>query len=202
MKKIMYSSAIILIAIATIVTGCKKEKSAQSKPKVEKFAKAICTGKIANAKGAITTSAESLPYEVSLLSRTPDGNGNYVWTWSIKNPNPGNGTDGTVQNLSHWGITLGTCVQLSNILKAEYSKNETDWTTFNPEYKKDKSQDCYTGSVLKFDAGTDDSETSYYRLTVNVNLTTEKVLALYKSGKSTGCGTFEICGFGECLTSR
>lgn len=198
-------TALALIAILTIASyiGCKKEKDAEKVIDATKLS-AICNGKsIENAavnNKAMTLSVSSeesdLPYNISLLSRKSNGDGTYTWIWSVTNPNPGNGKNGTVQDLSHWGISLGECAGLGDIVSAATSTDGIHWNSFSPSLKVDKSQDCYTAEVLKFDVGTNGSKTTYYQVTLNKNFTTEKRDAYYKSGANTGCGTFTICGIG------
>ena len=70
------------------------------------------------------------------------------------------------------------------------------WTSFKPELKVDKSQDCYKEKIIKFDYGTKGSKISYYKIVLSKNVTKSSVMAVYKSGSKTGCGVFEACGFG------
>jgi hypothetical protein len=207
MKKIIYSTSIACFALLFAVVACKKETTNAKKRTDLSKAVSICDATMAKNdnkdkdKGGSTptiTLNNPLPYTVSLVSRQSIGNGQYEWIWSVTNPNPGNGSNGTAQDLSHWGITLGTCATIENVVKAEYSGDGKNWTPFTPEYKQDKSQDCYSSPLLKFDFGTDGAKTSYYRLVLNVNVPSAKVTGLFKSGTSTGCGTFEICGIGNC----
>jgi len=51
----------------------------------------------------------------------------------------------------------------------------------------DKSQDCYTGAVLKFDHGTVGSDPTYYKLVLNAAFSQTVTLANFKSGRFTGC---------------
>jgi hypothetical protein len=125
-------------------------------------------------------------------------NGNWEWIWSVQNPNPGNGKNGTVQNLSHWGMQLGTCVNWSSVVGAAYSSNGSTWIDFTPSYQSDPSQGCMTTPVLKFDFGTAGSAKTYYRLVVNQNFTEGPVQGYYKSGVNTGCCTFTFTGISGC----
>jgi len=45
-------------------------------------------------------------YSVDLVVDKVSQPGNTIFTWSIQNPNPGNGSGSTLQNLSHWVFTL------------------------------------------------------------------------------------------------
>lgn len=140
-------------------------------------------------------------YTVTLESVLNNNNGTYTWTWSVFNPNPGNGSNGTAQNLSHWVVTLGNCVLFENVVSGAMSLDNVTWTPFTPTWQPDASflNTCNvsTGNVLKFDMGTSGTAKSYFSLTINkdVEIDTE-VLAHYKSGNNTPCGTFNFPGFG------
>src|SRR5690606_12835801 len=109
---------------------------------------AVCETSSSNLKTASISSESTAPYTVSLLAyNKDDGHGNFIWIWSVENPNPGNGQNGTAQDLSHWGITLGPCAVLKNVVSAATSNNGKDWTSFTPSYKQDKSQGCYSEPV-------------------------------------------------------
>jgi hypothetical protein len=144
------------------------------------------------------------PYTVKLESVTNNGNATWSWTWSVVNPNSGSGLDGTIQNLSHWNITLGACVTPQDLVSAGYSSDNVLWTDFAPVMQPDGSilNTCglTTGDVLKFDFGTEGTAASYYRVTISKNVqVAQDVAAWYKSGNRTGCGTFCFPGFG-CQT--
>ncbi|WP_423146085.1 hypothetical protein [Rubrolithibacter danxiaensis] len=200
MKRKIYSSIFFLTLVGLTYIGCKEEAAVKPVDDASKLS-SICTGKTAFAKvesSNVASVSNPLPYDISLLARKSNDDGTYTWIWSVQNPKPGNGKDGTSQDLSHWGISLGACASLKDIKSAGISTDGVNWKDFNPEYKEDKSQDCYKQPVLKFDAGTNGTKKTYYRLIVKKNFTIEKVKALYKSGSKTGCGTIEICGIGAC----
>jgi hypothetical protein len=133
-------------------------------------------------------------YTVLLESKTPLENGTWEWVWSVQNPNPGNGSNGTAQDLSHWGMAFESCFNFSHIVDAAYSADGFNWTSFTPYNEVDPSQACYTGPVLKFDYGTTGSNKSYYRITVNSFYRTGLQSGYYKSGGNTGCCTFDFFG--------
>jgi hypothetical protein len=177
--------------IATLSTySCQKETE---QTESEKLVAQQC---LQSTKGGNSASLSTTPYNVYLYEIKNNFDGTYTWEWRVRNLNPGNGNSGTVQNLSHWGITLGDCIKPENIVAAATSTNGTTWTPFTPEYKKDPSQDCFTEKVIKFELGTTGTNISYYRLTVNKNVSHTSRTGLYKSGNKTGCGTLETCGFG------
>ncbi len=132
-------------------------------------------------------------YIVTLESRT-HVNQSWEWIWSVQNSNPGNGNDGTIQDLSHWGMQFGGCVSLENIIEAAYSSDAINWTGFDPSYQLDHSQACMTTPVIKFDFGTSGDAKSYYRITFNQDYPVGVASGYYKSGNRTGCCTFTFAG--------
>ena len=193
MKKTFIKIFIAMSAIATVFYACNKEKEDDPGLEAEKLLAQAC---LQQSKGAVVSNAS--PYNVYLFSITDNNDGTYTWEWRVRNLTPGNGNPGTgtVQDLSHWGITLGNCVKPENIVSGATSTNGTTWNAFTPEFKVDPSQDCYAQSVIKFSLGTSGTNISYYRLTINKNVSHTSTVAIYKSGSNTGCGTLETCGFG------
>jgi hypothetical protein len=185
------------LAVVILFAGCKEESATVENP-LEKLS-AICDakpalGKLASVQQPVSTSA--VPYNVSLLQKKDNGDDTYTWIWKITNPNPGNGENGTVQDLSHWGFSLGNCANIEDLVSASTSTDGVNWSSFKADYKIDRSQDCYNEPLLKFDFGTSGAVSSYFRVIVSKNFKVEKRTAIYKSGKNTGCGTFEICSIG------
>jgi hypothetical protein len=150
-------------------------------------------------------SSSCMDYNVS-LSRSYDGV-QTTFIWSITNPRPGNGKDGTLQNLSHWTFIPGCAgdqgleQNWSDITGAEYSTDGQTWNVIDPTptLQPDPSQTCSSANVFKFDQGTTGAATTYYKLTVLGNYGTEKNTAVFKSGANTGCCTREVDGIG-CKT--
>jgi len=135
-------------------------------------------------------------YTITLESHAQVGS-NWEWVWSVQNPTPGNGrNNGTVQNLSHWGMQFGTCFAWAAVVSGSYSADGITWTDFTPSYETDPSQSCLTTPVLKFDYGTEGSAKSYYKLVLNVNYDVAGAQGYYKSGTNTGCCTFDFSGVG------
>lgn len=132
-------------------------------------------------------------YTITLESRT-QVNGYWEWVWSVQNPNPGNGNNGTAQDLSHWGMQFGSCVNWSSVIGAAYSGNGTNWTSFTPSYQSDQSQNCLTTPILKFDFGTSGTAKSYYKLIIDQDVAAGNVVGYYKSGGN--CCTFSFTGVG------
>lgn len=193
-----------ILTTSTLFFGCQKATDAPEKLKLE--TSSVCSSDdISDVKtnmqmGTAASTSATSPYSVHLAQRFSNHDGTWTWVWFVKNPKPGNGIDnGTVQDLSHWNISLGDCVKLSNIVSAATSTDNANWNPVELGYEVDKSQDCYTQSIFKFDYGTsseDNQNGRYYRLVVNVNVPMKQVTTVYKSGRNTGCGIIKTCGFG------
>jgi hypothetical protein len=139
-------------------------------------------------------SASSIsPYSVRIAYKKRVGN-DWVWIWEIKNRKPGNGENNTVQNLSSWGIDLGDCIGLGDIVESAYSNDKVSWTTFTPTFEVDPSQNCSEKKYLKFNFGTSGSTSSYYKLVISKQVDIVQTEALFNSGSR--CGLFVTCGFG------
>ncbi|MDB5014894.1 MAG: hypothetical protein JWQ25_3096 [Daejeonella sp.] len=193
MKKTFTKSLIAVATVVAVLFACKKDES-KSSLKAEKLVAQKC---LQDSKG-ISTSSDS-PYNVYLYKITDNGDRTFTWEWRVRNLNPGNGSSGTVQDLSHWNIDLGDCITSDDIKSGATSTDGITWTPIaagDLVVKQDKSQDCYTDPIFKFDLGTTGSNISYYRLTIDKNVSHTAVTAVYKSGKNTGCGVFTTCGFG------
>jgi hypothetical protein len=80
-------------------------------------------------------------YTVELVSTTAVGS-NYEWVWKVSNPDPGNGLNGTLQDLSHWGLILPSCVSQTDIVSAAYSKDNSNWIALSSTIAVDPSQAC------------------------------------------------------------
>jgi hypothetical protein len=145
-------------------------------------------------KGGTNGTCNPDAYTITLESKTLV-NGNWEWVWSVQNPNPGNGSNGTVQNLSHWGMQLGSCIDFSTIIGGATSPDGVKWTSFVPTYRSDASQGCMGAPVVKFDYGTSASDKSYYKLIVDRDLQQGLVPGYYKSGSVTSCCTILFMGF-------
>ena len=141
-------------------------------------------------------------YAVDLISNQSAG-ANYEWVWSVTNPNPGNGSNCTLQNLSHWSLIPSACLSQANIVSAAYSLDGVSWIDLPAVLAVDPSNPCYTGQVLKFDYGTAASAPTYYKLVVSENFAAGFVGSTFKSGSKTGCHTYgdlvigPNCGSGQ-----
>ncbi len=190
------------IVIATTFFSCNKSTDLLQAPVVENTSVVPGTHTVGT-----TTAEHSLPstsfgvYNVTLESVVANTGGTYTWTWSVQKPS------GTVQDLSHWDITLGTCVNIGNVISGAISSDGTNYTytSFVPTLAPDPTiSTCgTTSSVLKFElangsigVGTLGATKSYYRLTIDIDVQVANVGAYYKSGSTTGCGTLTVPGFG------
>src|SRR5436190_15300330 len=102
----------------------------------------------------VTTSVDA--YSIQLLSNTSDESrgGLQEWTWVLTNPNPGNGNNGTLQNVSHFDIALNAEAEAA-LISAEYSFDGITWVSVPTEVVRDPSiRACTKVDVLKFNAGT------------------------------------------------
>lgn len=144
-------------------------------------------------------------YQVTLETGYPKDNynGTYTWLWKIVNTNPGNGKNGTTQNLSHWDLVAPECLVQTDLVTAATGTDPNALTTFIPSISSDNSNDCTTGltQLIKFNEGTNGSTPTYYSLTISKNLSvsTDAVL-YYKSGINTKCGTMTFPGI-SCSTT-
>jgi hypothetical protein len=157
-----------------------------------------------SSKPGPANTASCLTYNVSLSRTFASGQTTFVWT--ITNPNPGNGSGTTLQDLSHWSFVPG-CPgnngleqNWSDIIKAEYSyDNGATWTLISPTpvLAPDPSQTCSSANVFKFNVGTNGSTPTLYKLVVMGNYAQDNNnFAVFKSGGRTGCCTRTIPGIG------
>ena len=188
MNKFYFFAGASMLSLSLVV-GCQKEVNSLNQEMNDVPGTSQTTSE--------TVLATSNAYTVKLESRISNGDGTWTWTWSVMNPNPGNGSNGTVQDLSHWGLQLGSCATIQDVAAASYSRDGQNWTSFTATYQEDKSQDCINSSVLKFDEGTTGNAKTYYRLVLTRNFLVNPMATLYfKSGANTGCsmGMFEGIG--------
>jgi hypothetical protein len=188
-----------MAAFFTAITGCQRDAhqditSNQNQPAINNGTESIYNNPVAGKGGGGTCNPNA--YNIVLESRTQLADGNWEWIWSVQNPNPGNGSNGTVQNLSHWGMQFNACFNLASMVTAGYSADGVTWTSFTPTYQSDPSQSCMTVPVLKFDFGTTGGNKSYYKLVVSNNYPAGSAPGYYKSGANTGCCTFTFSGIG------
>jgi len=130
--------------------------------------------------------------------KVDNGDGTWTYTWSMQN-NTGS------QNLSHWDMDLGACITIDDVVSAAEGTSlnsmtavDVLWASDPSLYNLSLSSSCnITDSVFKFNLGTPDDMTKvYYSITLTKNVGTADVTGYYKSGKTTGCGSFIFTGLG------
>ena len=144
-------------------------------------------------KNKQTTSA----YTIALVGIERVGT-NDVWTWAVSNPNPGNGDNGTLQDISHWSLPLCPNAE-SAIVAAAYSTNGVNWNIVTPTMDRDPSiRTCTTDDVLKFDFGTSGTNVTYYQVTFNKYFTVDPMAKSYikTGGGLRGCNWYYYPGIG------
>ena len=175
--------------------GCKKEKYADNS--------SVAESEFATKRPSSSPGGTCANYNVALSRSFENGQTSFVWT--VTNPNPGNGTNGTLQNLSHWSFIPGCAGDLgleqnwSDIISAQISFDGSTWTVIGPTpiLTPDPSQSCSNANVFKFNYGTSGSNPSYYKLVIKGNYAeAEDNFAVFKSGANTGCCTRIVPGIG------
>ena len=143
-----------------------------------------------------TTNADA--YSIQLLASTPDeSRGVYEWTWVLTNPNPGNGEDGTLQDVSHFSIALNAAAEAA-LVSAEYSFDGITWISIPATVDRDPGiRQCTETDVLKFDAGTVGGEPTYYRATFTEQFSANPYATSWiKTGARSGCNLNFFTGVG------
>ena len=136
-------------------------------------------------------------YTITLVSIERVGT-NDTWTWTLTNTNPGNGSNGTLQDVSHWDLPLCAAAEAA-LVSAQYSYNGINWTSVSIDMERDPSiRVCTREDVLKFNAGTSGSTPTYYRATFNRVFTVDAFAYSYikTGGGLTGCNTYTYTGVG------
>jgi len=130
-------------------------------------------------------------YNVSLA--VAHENGNTIFTWTVTNPNPGNGSGTTLQDLSHWDFVPSTCLDQNwqDVISASYNTG-SGWVAITPlpDIEPDpslKKDGCYGADVFKFDQGTSGKTPTMYQMVLDGNWGTGDLHAYFKSGTNTGC---------------
>lgn len=129
--------------------------------------------------------------------------GSTIFTWTIVNPNPGNGSGTTIQNLGHWEFVPSTCLDVNwqDVVSASYNTG-SGWQTISTlDIAPDPSlqvNGCYQDDVFKFDVGTLGSTPTQYRMVLHGNWGTGELDVYFKSGTNTGCcyNTYANLGIG------
>ena len=134
-------------------------------------------------------------YQITLMSKTFDGT-NETWTWSITNPNPGTGDDGTLQDVSHLSFPV-TAEAEAAMVSADYSRDGITWTSNPIAIDRDPAiKQCTATDVLKFDVGTIGDEPLYYRVTFSDQFESNSWATCYikTGGGRNGCNVYYFTG--------
>jgi hypothetical protein len=219
MMKTLRSTLLLTATASSLFFSCKREEAKLPATKVQlhyqRENNAATSATTANRQVSTPLSPMesscTVPYRITLESVTANSNNTrFTWTWSVRNPNPGNsnGISGNpAQDLSHWNIALNNCcgcgggATLSDVVSAATSANGTSWQSFTPVVQQDPSVltacNLSTGPMLKFDRGTSGTAKTYYRLVLSRRFNVEDMAtSIYKSGNRTGCGTICYPGIG------
>ncbi|MEP6700775.1 MAG: hypothetical protein ABJA85_05645 [Bacteroidota bacterium] len=190
MKKIkLFASAVLVSFIALI--SCQRE------------GKELLKSEAITAISASNCNYTCSDYQVNLTVDKTTEPGHTIFIWSITNPCPGNGKNGSLQDLSHWDFLPGQCLDdnWQDVLQASYKYGNGSWNIINPlpVIEPDPSLrkgGCYGDDVFKFNQGTSGSTTTYYKLVLNGNWGTGNLDLYFKSGVNTGCCSKSIANKG------
>lgn len=191
----------ILLVTLLYISACKEFSNEEITPQAGKSnsksdnLSLISTDSVLDSPRTSTSS----PYLVTLERVDNNGDGSYTWTYTVKNPDPITGEGGTIPPLSYLDLSLGNNASSSDVISISTSSDGDRWiTTFNPIYRPDFNQVCYSEPVIQFQLGTTDTLKSYYRLTLNKNFGVAETPAVYQSSRGT-CGTFQVSGVGSVI---
>ena len=147
---------------------------------------------------AEATSIDS--YQIVLVTKNIVGTDS-EWTWSLNNPNPGSGQDGTLQDVSHWSVPLNPDAEAA-LVSAQTSDDGVNWHSVSTSVDRDPSIKFCTGvDVLKYDIGTTGSAPRYYRATFNADFVVNPFSTSWikTGGGQQGCNTYYFSGMGTRL---
>jgi hypothetical protein len=147
-----------------------------------------------------TTATTVDSYQIVLISKQAVG-ANTEWTWQVTNPNPGNGTNGTLQDISHWSVPLNAEAEAA-LVSAQYSFDGTTWQSATTSVDRDPSiRQCTSVDVLKYDVGTSGGNSTYYRATyANDFVVNPFATSWVKTGGGIqGCNLYYFSGTGARL---
>ena len=139
-------------------------------------------------------------YSIVLVTKNSVGS-NYEWTWSVTNPNPGNGSNGTLKDVSHWDVSLPAQAEAA-LVSAEYSFDGVNWQNSPIVVERDFSiKLCTLVDVLKFDAGTTGTAPTYYRAVFDADFALNPFATSWikNGGGQQGCNLYYYTGTGMRL---
>ncbi len=144
-----------------------------------------------------TVPATTDAYLITLESNVAVGS-NFEWTWKLTNPNPGNGNNGTLQNVSHWSVPLAPIAEAA-LVSSQYSFDGVNWFNATTVVERDPSiRQCTTVDVLKFDVGTSGTAPTYYRATFSTDFVINPFATSWvkTGGGLQGCNVYYFSGLG------
>ena len=150
------------------------------------------------AKKKTTSAVDS--YQIVLVTKNVVGTES-EWTWQVTNPNPGNGQDGTLQDISHWSVPLNAAAEAS-LVSAHYSNDGVTWHTTAATMDRDPSiRQCTSVDVLKYDVGTSGTNSTYYRATFSQDFTVNPFSTSWvkNGGGLAGCNLYFFSGLGGAV---
>lgn len=139
-------------------------------------------------------------YQIVLVTKN-SVSGNTEWTWSLTNPNPGNGSNGTLRDVSHWDVALPAQAEAA-LVGAQYSFDGVNWYNSSMVVERDFSiKLCTLVDVLKFDAGTTGTEPTYYKAVFDADFTLNPFATSWikNGGGQQGCNLYYYTGMGTRL---
>lgn len=149
-----------------------------------------------NKNEKVTTNADA--YSIQLLSTASnESRGAFEWTWVLTNPNPGSGADGTLQDVSHFSVSLNAAAEAA-LVSAEYSFDGITWVSVPIQVDRDPAiRQCTSTDVLKFDAGTVGGQPTYYRASFSEEFSANPYATSWiKTGTRGGCNMYFFTGVG------
>ena len=203
-----------LLVITAMVFSCQKAPVVSQDPSTDFSTVPTAEQKkyifqlpdIANTAWTTNTGSQcASPYEINLLQRTQQPDGTWLWIWGVRNPKPGDGTNGTIQDLTHWSMQLPECIKAENIKLAKSAYYNQLFQYFFPVIGPDAAYtNCPPGSpdvtggatnLLRFKPGTLGSDVSVYALVLDKEYPVDpNAVAYYKSGCNPGgTGTGKTC---------
>ena len=139
-------------------------------------------------------------YNIVLVTKNTVGT-DTEWTWSVTNPNPGNGSNGTLRDVSHWDVALPAQGEAA-LTAAEYSFDGVNWHSSSIVVERDFSiKLCTFVDVLKFDAGTTGSDPTYYKAIFSSDFTLNPFATSWikNGGGQQGCNLYYYTGIGSAV---
>ena len=135
-------------------------------------------------------------YSLQMIGKVSDDLNNEQWTWILSNPNPGNGDNGTLQDVSHFSIPI-TAQAEAALVSAEYSRDGVTWISNPISVDRDPAiKQCTSVDVLKFDIPTTGTEPLYFRITFSDEFETSSWAKCYikTGGGKNGCNWYYFTG--------